>query len=106
MENKVAALGSIDFVMPFSALGADTFQTTDKQDVVEKAKRILEEGYALVVVADDVAEAADEVFSAVQRNALPVIVVLSFTTESTGYAAKSLGEILKTATGINIPQKS
>jgi vacuolar-type H+-ATPase subunit F/Vma7 len=106
MESKAAALGSSDFVMPFSALGLDTFETgNDRNLIVEKAKKILEEGYALVVVADDAAEAAGEVFSSVQKNILPAVVVVPFTTESTGVATKSLGELLKTATGINILQK-
>ena len=41
MEGKAAVLGSPDFVMPFSALGMDTFATeTDAAQVQEKAEEI------------------------------------------------------------------
>ena len=42
MEGKVAVLGSADFVMPFSALGLDTFATEpDSAAVQEQAASIL-----------------------------------------------------------------
>ena len=105
MENKVAVLGNADFVMPFSAMGVDTFTTDDSDEqIIENAKRILEEQYSLVVVAENIAPTAEEIFSKVRKAALPAIVVVPFTGESTGFATKSLGEVLKNATGINILQ--
>jgi len=107
MERKVAVLGSADFVMPFSSLGLDTFAVEQNpEQVIEVAKKIIDEKYALVVVAENVAPIADEVFATVQKLPLPAIVVVPFTTESKGYATHSLGEVLKMATGINILQNS
>ncbi|MHC4395761.1 MAG: V-type ATP synthase subunit F [Planctomycetota bacterium] len=107
MEGKVAVLGDADFVMPFSALGLDTFATDGgRQEVAETAGRIREGNYALVVVAENIAPAAQEVFADQQNIPLPCIVVVPFTTESEGFATKALGEVLKMATGINILQNS
>ncbi len=107
MENKIAVLGSPDFVMPFSALGVDTFDVTDeRQTVIDGAKKILEEKYALVVVAENIAPQAEEVFSAVRKKTLPCVVVVPFTTESEGFATQSLGQILKMAMGINVLQNN
>ncbi len=103
MEQKIAVLGSSDFVMPFAALGVDTFATGEqRQSIVDNAAKIIEEKYAMVVVAENVAPAAEEVFGSVRKKTLPCVVVVPFTTESTGFATQSLGHALKMAMGINI----
>jgi vacuolar-type H+-ATPase subunit F/Vma7 len=68
MEGKVAVIGSSDFVMPFSALGVDTFAVGETpQKIAESAKQVAEQGYALVVVAENIASAVDEVFAGYQH---------------------------------------
>lgn len=103
MEGKAAVLGNADFVMPFSALGLDTFAVeADPEKVTERANEIIKKRYALVVIAENVASMAQEVFSATVKHATPCIVVVPFTTESEGFATRELGKVLKIATGIDI----
>ena len=103
MESKVAVLGSEDFVMAFSALGLDTFVVEAvEENVVAGAKEIVDKRYGLVVVAENVAALAEGVFEAKQKEAVPCVVVVPFTTESEGFATKALGKVLKIATGIDI----
>lgn len=103
MENRIAVLGSSDFVMPFSALGVDTFDVTDeKQSIIDNARKILEEKYALIVVAENIAPQAEQIFVNVRKKTLPCIVVVPFTTESEGFATQSLGQALKLAMGVNV----
>lgn len=103
MEGKAAVLGSPDFVMPFAALGLDTFATeSDAAAVAENAASILKQKYALVVVAENIARSAQIVFDEKAKEAIPCVVVVPFTTEPTGVATESLGKMLKMATGINI----
>jgi vacuolar-type H+-ATPase subunit F/Vma7 len=105
MERKIAVIGNTDFVMPFSALGLDTYPTGDTpDDINENAKKIIEGKYGLVVVAENIAPMTEEVFSVSQKVPTPCIVVVPFTTESEGFATQALGEVLKLATGINILQ--
>ncbi|MHC4642435.1 MAG: V-type ATP synthase subunit F [Planctomycetota bacterium] len=107
MQGKIAILGDTDFVMPFSAMGLDTFPTADTpDDIAENAKKIIEGKYALLVVAENIAPMTEEVFSVYQKAPIPCIVVVPFTTESQGFATQALGEVLKSATGINILQDS
>ena len=73
---------------------------------VQAAQRIVDAKYALVVVAEDVARAADEVFAATDTAPTPCIVVVPFTTESEGFATEALGQVLKLATGIDILQNT
>jgi len=107
MEGKIAVLGDTDFVMPFSALGVDTYPAGQAAgDVTESAKKIIDGKYALVIIAENIAPTVQEVFSACEDTPLPCIVVVPFTTESKGFATQALAEVLKTATGINILQNS
>jgi V/A-type H+-transporting ATPase subunit F len=103
MEGKIAVIGSTDFVMPFSALGVDTYPVgLSVGDIEENAKQIISEKYALVVVAENIAPQTEEFFSACEDMPTPCIMVVPFTTESEGFATQALGEVLKMATGINI----
>jgi V/A-type H+-transporting ATPase subunit F len=106
MEGKIAVLGDTDFVMPFSALGMDTYPADQTQQVTEAAKKIVEDKYALVVVSEDKLKAAQEVFAAYENSPAPCIIAVPFTTESKGLATETLGKVLKMATGINILQNS
>ena len=105
--SKVAVLGDTDFVLPFSALGVDTYPVGRKTtDITESANRIISDKYALVVVAENIAPMTEEVFSDYQKTPTPCIVVVPFTTESEGFATQTLGEAIKMATGINILEDS
>jgi vacuolar-type H+-ATPase subunit F/Vma7 len=103
MESKIAVLGSTDFVTPFSALGMDTFEVGDsRDDIIESAREILNNQYGLVILAEQIAPIADEVFSQTKKKARPCVIAVPFTQESTGFAIEELGKSLKMATGINI----
>ena len=103
MEGKIAVLGDTNFVTPFSALGLDTFATGQTaEQIIDDAGKIVEGKYTLVIVAEDKAEQVQEIFSAYQNMPTPCILVVPFTTESTGLATKTLGKALRIATGIDI----
>ena len=103
MEGKVAVFGSSDFVLPFSALGVDTFAVEpERETVIEMASQILRQNYALIVVSENIAILAEEAFEDAVKKAVPCVLVVPFATESEGFATNALGRALKMATGINI----
>jgi vacuolar-type H+-ATPase subunit F/Vma7 len=105
MRGKVAVLGDADFVMPFSALGVDTYSVGQTAEQIrESANKIVSDKYALVVVAENIAPKVEEIFAAYQDAPTPCIVVVPFTTEPTGVATRTLGKAIKMAAGINILQ--
>jgi vacuolar-type H+-ATPase subunit F/Vma7 len=107
MEGKVAVLGNADFVMPFSALGVDTYDVGHtKEQMTEAASKIVSDKYALVVVAENIAPVVESVFADFENMPTPCIVVVPFTTESEGFATRELGKVLKMSTGINIFENS
>ena len=104
MEYKAAVLGNTDFVLPFSAMGFNTFAVKDRQDTIDKAKQILEAGFALVVVSDEAAEVTQEVFEKVRKETLPIV----FSIPAIGHrrtGAGLLDQLLKTATGVDITKE-
>ena len=106
MEGTVAVLGGADFVMPFSALGLHTFPVDRQEQILEFAKKIIDDKYALVVVAENIAKIAEQVFAVHHSKSIPCIVVVPFTTEPQGFATEALGEALRMATGIDILQNN
>ena len=103
MEAKAAVLGGSDFVMAFSALGIDTFAVeAEAEAVADSASRIVKEKYGLVVVAENIAPMAQEVFEKTDTQAVPCVVIVPFLSESTGFATKGLSRMLRLATGIDI----
>jgi vacuolar-type H+-ATPase subunit F/Vma7 len=92
VEGKIAVLGNSDFVMPYSALGVDCFAVDDKPDeIVRTAEKIAAEKYIIIIVAENIAIKAQEVFRQLTTKAMPCILVVPFTTESKGFAVESLG---------------
>jgi vacuolar-type H+-ATPase subunit F/Vma7 len=100
---KAAAIGEPDFVMPFQALGLDTFSVQlDPDQVAQTAQKIVNEKYSFVVIAENMAPMAEETFSPTADRPTPCVVVVPFTTEPEGFAIEALGKTLKMATGIDI----
>lgn len=107
MQQKVAILGSADFVMPYSALGVDCFAVDDDRSrIVETAEKIAAEKYAMIIVAENVAPAIEETLAELITKPLPCVLVVPFTTESKGLAVENLSRLLKIATGIDILQNT
>lgn len=103
MEGKAAVLGSPDFVMPFAALGLDTFPTeSDAASVETNATSILKQKYAMVVVAENIARPAQAVFEVTARQAVPCVIIVPFTTAPSGVATEALSTMLRLATGIDV----
>lgn len=103
MEGKVAVIGNEDFVLPFSALGLDTYPVElDEQNIRDTASEILEGDYTLIVIAENIAETADKVFGKVENDPTTSVIVVPFTQPSEGFATRSLGKSLRRATGIDI----
>ena len=98
----MGALGSSDFVLPYRALGVDTFPATDSDQARAALGRMLDENYAVILVAEDVAPALEEMLAPYTEEPAPCVLVVPSATQSTGYAGEALGRLLKLATGIDI----
>jgi len=106
MEGNIAALGTREFTGVFAALGVDAFVVdgAEQAQVEKRFAEIIEGGYTLVLVAEEVAESAGETFTAREQAVTPVVLVVPFMAESSGYALRHLGLAVKHATGVDIVQ--
>ena len=98
----MGAMGSSDFVLPYRALGVDTFPVADDAQARDALRRMLDENYAVILVAEDVAPAVEEMLAPYTEEPAPCVLVVPSATRSTGYAGEALGRLLQLATGINI----
>ena len=102
MGAKVGALGSSDFVLPYRALGVDTFPVAGPDEARDALAGMLDENSAVILVAEDVAPALEETLAPYLEEPAPCVLTVPSATRSTGYAGDALGRLLKLATGINI----
>lgn len=103
METKAAAFGDAGFVMPFSAIGLDTFAVEpEREKVAQAAEELLKAKYGLIIIAENTAKLAGDIFEDAQKASTPCVVIVPFTTESDGFASEALGRAIKLATGIDI----
>ncbi len=106
MEGNIAALGTREFTGVFAALGVDAFVVGghEPDEVETRLEEIIGGDYALVLVSEDIAESAGETFRTREESVTPVILVVPFMGESSGYALRHLGLAVKHATGVDIVQ--
>ena len=103
MEAKAAAFGDADFVMPFSAIGLETFAVEPiREKVAEIAHELVKGDYGLIVVSENIAKIAGTIFEEAQKTSGTCILTVPFTTKSDGFATAGLGRAIKLATGIDI----
>ena len=107
LKEKLEELNLEEFEIPEEWWTKSTLKTPNpiiRKKRIEAAEKIVSDKYALVVVAENIAAALEEVFSAQMDSPIPCIIVVPFTTEPTGFATAALAKSLKMATGINILQ--
>jgi len=99
---KAAVLGEADFAAAFAVLGLDAFAGTEPEQIVEQAEAVAAGGYGVVVVSENTAPAVEQVFGKYENKPTPCVIIVPFTAEPTGLAARSLGNAIKMAAGVDI----
>ena len=62
MVNKIAVIGDKDSVLAFKAVGVEVFDATTAQEAQSLLKKLSHGGYAVIFVAENLAEQIPEVF--------------------------------------------
>ena len=102
MGAKVGAMGSSDFVLPYRALGVDTFPVAGDDEARTALGHMLDANYAVILVAEDMASATEDMLAPYTEQPAPCVLTVPSATRSTGYAGEALGRLLRLATGIDI----
>ncbi|MBN2363563.1 V-type ATP synthase subunit F [candidate division WOR-3 bacterium] len=102
MEGKMAVIGKIDQILPFSAIGIEIFPV----EKAEEAKKILislaENKYALVMITEDFALDLLETRMKYSSEPVPAIIAVPGAEGVTGSTLQQLRETLKHAVGADV----
>ena len=104
-EAKIAAFGESDIMLIFKAIGADVFpvdDTQDMQDVEDKLKKIVKEGYGIIFMTETIAAGLDSTIKYYSTRITPSIVVIPGLGKRNNYAVNQLRTAIIKAVGADV----
>ncbi len=96
MTNKIAVIGDKDTVLAFKAVGVDVFDAT----TAEQAQT--QDSYAVVFLAENLAELIPETLAKAKTRAYPAIIPIATGTESSGFGMRGIKSDVEKAIGVDI----
>ncbi len=103
MKNKVGAIGDLDSIIGFRALGMTVKATEDKEEAAAILEQWQQEGYAIVFVTEPLACALGEEAMEEWRNVwLPSVVIIPSAQEEPSLGRDTLRTAVRRATGIDL----
>lgn len=100
--SRVAVLGERDAVLGFKASGAVVFCADSPDEARVALDQVLKEGYAILLVTEDIAEALKPELAPLYDRPEPVITVLPDAKKPKGQAMELLRRRVERAVGANI----
>lgn len=101
-EYKIAILGSYDIILGFKGLGIEVVGLTEEKAEQQVRGVFAKEDYAIVFIAEDWAEKLEKVLAEYYSQALPAIVTVPTSDDTTGVALRNLRKIVEQAVGSDI----
>lgn len=102
MVNKIAVIGDKDSVMAFKAVGVEVFDATTASEAQALIRRLSQERYAVLFLAENLAEQIPDVLSKAKTKTFPAIVPIPTTEESSGFGMRSIKSDVEKAIGVDI----
>ena len=102
MVNKIAVIGDKDSVMAFKAVGVEVFDATTVAEAQALIKKLSQDRYAVLFLAENLAEQMPDVLSKAKAKTFPAIVPIPTTEESSGFGMKSIKNDVEKAIGVDI----
>lgn len=102
MNNKIAAVGDMDSVMGFKALGIDVHPTEGNDKTAQAVFRLAKEGYAVIFITEQAAEGIGETISRFATQPFPAIIPIPSNQGGTGLGMRQLKQNVEKALGADI----
>lgn len=101
---KMAVIGDRESILIFKAFGADIFAVDEGETLQNKKliNRLASDGYALILVTEQVAKHLSDVLEHFSRDLLPAISIIPSVEGSYGLAEMMLRKNVERAVGMNI----
>lgn len=101
---KMAVIGDRESILIFKAFGADIF-AADEDEILQNKRlinQLASEGYAIILITEQVAQHLSEVLEHFGRELLPAISVIPSVEGSLGLAELMMRKNVERAVGMNI----
>lgn len=102
MYNKVAVIGNKDSVSAFKAVGVEVFDATTPQDAQRLIKKLSQEQYAVLFLAEDLAEQIPETLAKAKTQPFPAVVPIPTTSHSSGFGMQGIKSDVEKAIGVDV----
>jgi V/A-type H+-transporting ATPase subunit F len=103
LTHKIAAMGEADRILGFKALGIETFPVGERDDPAALLEKLMEENeYAIIFVAESLAERVERVLIEHAGAPLPSVVYIPGSRGDQGYAMQRIRRIIERAVGADI----
>lgn len=102
MVNKIAVIGDKDAVLGFKAVGVEVFDATTAEQASALVKKLSQQGYAVLFLAEDLAEQIPETLAKVKTQAFPAVVPIPTNGKSNGFGMKGIKADVEKAIGVDI----
>jgi len=99
--NKIGVVGDSDSILGFKALGIEVFPATGAE-VGREIFRLAAEGYAILFVTEQAAEAAAETIDRFKTQPFPAIIPIPGNRGATGFGMKGIRANVEKAIGSDV----
>ncbi len=102
MVNKIAVIGDKDSVLAFKSVGVEVFDATTAQEAQTLIKKLSQEQYAVIFIAENLAEQIPAVLAKAKTQPFPAVVPIPTTEHSSGFGMKGIKSDVEKAIGVDI----
>lgn len=102
MVNKIAVIGDKDSVLAFQSVGVEVFDATTPAEAQAMVKKLSQEQYAVLFLAENLAEKIPDVLEKAKTKPFPAIVPIPTTTQSSGFGMQGIKKDVEKAIGVDI----
>lgn len=102
MVNKIAVIGDKDSVLAFKSVGVEVFDATTAQEAQSLIKKLSQEQYAVLFLAENLAEQIPDVLAKAKTRPFPAIVPIPTSEKSSGFGMQGIKNDVEKAIGVDI----
>ncbi|MCH5156453.1 MAG: V-type ATP synthase subunit F [Clostridiales bacterium] len=103
MPSKIAVIGDKDSVLAFKAVGVEVHDATTAEQASNLVKKLSQTGqYAVLLIAEDLAELIPETLTKAKLQTYPAVVPIPTTATPSGFGLSGIKSDVEKAIGVDI----
>ncbi len=102
MPDRIAVIGDKDSVLAFKAVGVEVFDASTAEQAQTLLKRLIAERYAVVFLAESLAEQIPETLAKAKLQTYPAVVPIPTGGKPSGFGMQGIKSDVEKAIGVDI----